>query len=245
MPRSGSPAGPDTSSRGRPGSAAGGRATGASAEGTTRCAGRFLASLTPLPAEAEGVTMEVRARGSASMERVRVSAETGAPVRDRTEDFEAGAAGAAVEDVAAPQGITLALYDAISGPAGAERDWVRLRSLFDPRVRFLIGRWLADPDHSRDVVYEWDLEGFIAEGRAAWLEHGFWESEIGARIESFGKVAHVFSAYESRVGTEDAEPIGRGVNSIQLLRHGGRWWIVGIVWDVETPGTPLPEELGG
>lgn len=166
-------------------------------------------------------------------------------MRDRTEDFEAGAARATVEDVAAPEGIVLALYDAISGPAGAERDWARLRSLFDPRVRFLIGRWLADPDHPRDAVYEWDLEGFIAEGRAAWLEHGFWESEIGARIDRFGNVAHVFSAYESRVGTEDAEPIGRGVNSIQLLRYGGRWWIVGIVWDVETPEATIPEELGG
>lgn len=164
---------------------------------------------------------------------------------DRTPDFNADAAGAAPTDVATPEAIVLALYDAISGPRGEERDWGRLRSLFDPRVRFLIGRWVADPEHPRDVVYAWDLESFVAEGRSAWQEDGFWETELAARVERFGNVAHVFSAYESRVGSVDAEPIGQGVNSVQLLRHDGRWWITSIAWDVEDGDVRLPEKLEG
>jgi hypothetical protein len=32
-------------------------------------------------------------------------------------------------------------------------------------------------------------------------------------------------------------------HSFQLLRHGGRWWIVSVVWDFETPETPIPEDF--
>ena len=164
---------------------------------------------------------------------------------DRTEELATAAHRATPADVASPEAIVDALYRKISGPAGAERDWDRLRSLFDPRVRFLIGRWMADPARPREVVFEWDLETFLAEGRQHWLEHGFWESQLGARVESFGNVAHVFSSYESRIGSPESAPVGRGVNSIQLIRHAGRWWIVGIAWDVETSDIALPSDLGG
>ena len=164
---------------------------------------------------------------------------------DRTEDLLAVRPPADPRDVESPEAAVTALYDAISGPRGAERDWNRLRSLFDPRARFLIGRWLAGPDDASDGVYEWDLDGFVAEGRAFWLENGFWEREIASRVERYGNIAHVFSAYRSCVDSEDAEPIGRGVNSVQLLRHRGRWWIVGILWDVESPENPIPQELTG
>lgn len=164
---------------------------------------------------------------------------------DRTGDFDSGVIRARPEDVASPRAIVRALYQSISGPGDAERDWDRIRSLFDPKARFLIGRWLADPAEPKEVVFEWDLEAFLAEGRAYWLGEGFWESELVGRIERFGNVAHVLSSYESRTGSEDSEPIGRGVNSVQLIRHADRWWITSIVWDVETSATPLPEGLRG
>jgi hypothetical protein len=34
----------------------------------------------------------------------------------------------------------------------------------------------------------------------------------------------------------------RGINSIQLLNDGKRWWIMTIYWQGETPETPLPKE---
>ncbi|HET9949763.1 MAG TPA: hypothetical protein VFQ22_12635 [Longimicrobiales bacterium] len=109
----------------------------------------------------------------------------------------------------------------------------------------LIGRRDADAERSRDVAYEWNVEAFSEEGRRRWLQSGFWERELARRTEEFGNVAHVLSSYDSRVGSEESAPVARGVNSIQLLRYGGRWWIESIVWDLETPALPLPADLAG
>jgi prevent-host-death family protein len=50
---------------------------------------------------------------------------------------------------------------------------------------------------------------------------------------------HVFSTYESRK-TKDGQPFQRGINSIQLIKDGNRYWVVTILWDVETPTSPIP-----
>jgi hypothetical protein len=50
----------------------------------------------------------------------------------------------------------------------------------------------------------------------------------------------VFSAYDSKRTPDDAEPFARGINSIQLLHDGTRWWVVTIFWDSERAGNPIP-----
>lgn len=145
-------------------------------------------------------------------------------------------------DSGSPEAVVAALYDVISGPAGQDRDWDRLRHLFWPGAVVRIPR--PPPDGGRDIG-EWTVEGFIEEARPIYAESGFWEREIWRRAERFGDIAHVLSAYESRVGTPEAEPTGRGVNSLQLIRHAGRWWITSIVFDVERPDRPIPERYGG
>lgn len=156
------------------------------------------------------------------------------------------AGGVSEADVETPEAVVTALYDAISGPAESkrERDWDRLRALLLPGARFVIARW---PDEEGDPVEdlrEWDVEGFIEDAKRFWRDEGFWERELGGRTERFGNVAHRISSYESLVGAEDAEPAARGVNSFQLIRYGGRWWITSVVWDVEADGRPIPGDLG-
>ncbi|MGK0428346.1 MAG: hypothetical protein ACJAUR_002467 [Ulvibacter sp.] len=34
----------------------------------------------------------------------------------------------------------------------------------------------------------------------------------------------------------------RGINSIQLLDDGNRWWIVNIYWTQESEENPIPNE---
>jgi hypothetical protein len=34
--------------------------------------------------------------------------------------------------------------------------------------------------------------------------------------------------------------LGRGINSIQMVRKDGRWWITSIIWDEETGAGPVP-----
>ncbi len=150
----------------------------------------------------------------------------------------------AVPELDSPEAVVRALYDVLSGPAESERerDWARLRSLCLPEARFLIARW---PDPEGDPIEhlrEWDVEGFIRDARRFYHSDGFWEREVWGRTDRFGNVAHRFSSYESRVGSEDSDPVGRGVNSFQLVRFGPRWWIVSVAWDVETPDQAIPRE---
>jgi hypothetical protein len=44
-------------------------------------------------------------------------------------------------------------------------------------------------------------------------------------------------------GTMETEAtVTRGINSIQLMNDGSRWWIVSVFWDAERPDNPLPAE---
>ena len=134
-----------------------------------------------------------------------------------------------------------ALYRAISFPPGGRPRWDALRSLFLPGGR-LIPPKREDDRHvavlSVDEFIARSDELFAASGLA---ENGFEERDTHRVAERFGNVAHVLSTYESRVAPEDAEPFQRGVNSIQLVRDGGRWWAVTIFWDAERDDNPIPE----
>lgn len=139
-------------------------------------------------------------------------------------------------DTSTPQSVVSALYGAISGPPGHDRDWARLRNLFLPDAHLRI---VVESDGA-ERIGDWTVDAFIAHGRELYVEQGFWERELINRIDMFGNIAHVLSTYETRIGEESSEPVARGVNSIQLLRLGGRWWITAIVFHVEEPGSPIP-----
>jgi hypothetical protein len=141
-----------------------------------------------------------------------------------------------MNDTAEPRNAVAALYDALSGPPGRDRDWGRLRSLFLPDAHLRI----VVESNGAEQIGDWTVEAFIEHARQLYVEQGFWEHELTNRIDTFGNIAHVFSTYETRIGEETSEPVARGVNSIQLLRLGGRWWITAIVFHVEEPGAPIP-----
>jgi hypothetical protein len=148
---------------------------------------------------------------------------------------------ARAEDVASIEAILDALYDVISGNAGEPRDWDRMRSLFLPGARLIPTR----PTPAGGAVARvMTLEEWIAGAEGFFKETGFHEREIGRRVERYGNIAHAFSAYESVHAP--AEPaFARGVNSIQLMQDGGRWWVVTIFWDAEREGNPVPADLIG
>lgn len=142
-------------------------------------------------------------------------------------------------DVASSESIIAALYDVISGPAGQDRDWQRFRSLFAPGARLIVGAPAAD---GRVPSRNMTVEQYVVSADPFLKRDGFWEREIARRVERYGNVAHVFSTYESRVNSADSPPFSRGINSIQLVTNGERWWVVTILWDFERPGNPIPAE---
>lgn len=140
-------------------------------------------------------------------------------------------------DVASIDGIVRALYEVISGPAGAPRDWDRERKLFYPGAKLAPTR--PAPDGS-GIVDFFDLEGYIASRSPMFEKDSFFETEIARREFVFGNIAHVLSSYEL-ARAPGAKPFVRGVNSIQLFHDGRRWWVLSIAWDNERPGHPLPD----
>jgi hypothetical protein len=134
--------------------------------------------------------------------------------------------------------IVAALYDAISGPAG-ERDWDRFRSLFAPGAR-LIPSVMDSTGRARAGVLT--VDDYIRLAQEYFKDNGFFERETSYRTEAFGSIAHRWSVYESRRAAEDPQPFQRGINSIQLLKDGERWWVVSIFWDGERPDNPIPAE---
>lgn len=144
------------------------------------------------------------------------------------------------KDVASENAIISALYDVISGPACQHRDWDRFRSLFAPGARLIpTGR---RPDGQVTLRAETPDE-YATAAQAPLENNGFFEREISRTGETFGAITHRFSTYESRRAANDAKPFARGINSIQLLNDGTRWWIVTVYWQAERPDSPIPDQF--
>ena len=144
-------------------------------------------------------------------------------------------------DVETIDSIIAAVYEVISGPAGQKRDWERMRSLFAPGARLLPTAAVPPADESF-AVQVLDVDGYVARAGNYLEENGFFESETARRVETFGHIAHAWSTYESRHKAEEPEPFARGINSIQLMHDGRRWWLLSIFWEAETPRTLIPKE---
>ena len=132
-----------------------------------------------------------------------------------------------------------AFYSAISAPAGGKLDRQRLRSLFVPSGRIVVG---IPPGgtHLADVVFL-SLDQYADGSDAQTAKEGFFDRNPANEVEQFGVMAHVYSTYESRANPEEANPTARGIKSFELLHRADRWYIVQVYWDSERPENPLPE----
>ena len=141
-------------------------------------------------------------------------------------------------DVATMESIVAAVYDVISGPAKATRNWDRFRSLFIPGARMIpTGRRPTGEVLSRVLT----PEDYIQRSGPLLEQNGFFEREISKRVEKYGNIAHIFSTYESKHAKDEEKPFARGINSFQLMNDGKRWWVVTVYWAGERPGAPIPD----
>lgn len=143
-------------------------------------------------------------------------------------------------DVQSIDSIIKAVYDVISGEAGAKRDWDRFQSLFYKNARLIP----SGKNASTGVIGANALstDDYVKRVEPVFAKDGFFERGVKNRTEVYGNIAHVFSTYESFRTAKDKKPFMRGINSFQLLNDGKRWWIVTIFWQAETPENPIPKK---
>jgi len=140
-------------------------------------------------------------------------------------------------DVTTVDGIVKGLYQVISGPAGFRRDWNQMRNLFRSEARL---NSIGVDREGKPRFLSMAIEDYIRNAAPNFEQNGFFEQEIGRVTEQYGDMVHVFSTYESR-REEKGEVFSRGINSIQLVKKDGRFWIVNIMWNSETKENPIPE----
>lgn len=160
---------------------------------------------------------------------------------ERTQAALQQAPAAKPEDVRSIASLMSALYDVISGPAGQARDWQRFRSLFYPGAKMIPVRRPkagAGPGISPitpDDYATWGVDFFN--------KHAFFEKETHREVSGYGDLVNVLSAYETREAA-NGPVTAKGVNSLQLVFDGQRWWVLNIAWiDEKTAGTPVPKEF--
>ncbi|MEZ5966802.1 MAG: DUF4440 domain-containing protein [Planctomycetota bacterium] len=158
------------------------------------------------------------------------------PRQDQAPKVEPAAAVAAAADVESVDAVVKALYDVISGPAGQARDWERMRSLFRPDARLVA--LVKAKEGMRSLVLT--VDDYVKRSGPMLERDGFFETEIARHTDAFGDMAQVFSTYEARRAAADAEPLMRGINSIQLVQQDGRWWVLHVLWEQERDAGPIP-----
>jgi hypothetical protein len=142
------------------------------------------------------------------------------------------------KDVASPETVIGAVYDAISGPQG-QRDWNRFRSLFVDGARLVA----LDPKDGGFAPRVMSMDEFIAYVVPLFEKEGFYEREAAHKTESWANMQQVFSTYESRHAASDAKPFVRGINSFQLMNDGKRWWVICVFWQEESATNPIPAKF--
>lgn len=144
-------------------------------------------------------------------------------------------------DVASAERIVSVLYEVISGGKGVERDWDRFRNLFAPGARMLAV--VGNKEKMQSVALT--PEDYVKRAGPVLVRDGFFEKEVGRKVDSYGPVVQVMTAYESRKTEIDEKPFETGVNFLQLTFDGKRWWVQSIAWSGDDLAGPIPRSLIG
>ena len=114
----------------------------------------------------------------------------------------------------------LAAYNVVSGPAG-RRDWRQFKELFAPDGRIVVdGKSMTPDDFQKNTNDELQKVGLF-------------EQPVQTRVDVAGNIAQVWSRYEARHATTDAQPFAHGTRGFQLSKSGDRWMIVSILMQPE------------
>jgi hypothetical protein len=121
-------------------------------------------------------------------------------------------------------------YQVISFEEDGTPDWQAMEELFSKHARIT----RVTPE----AIDYMDLAGFRNMAEEL-IEVGaftsFFEREVARRVDRYGNVMHVASAYETKISPDAVDYIQRGVNSLQLIFEDGQWKICSLCWDDHAP----------
>jgi len=139
------------------------------------------------------------------------------------------------------EGVVRELYRLVCIPVGGETDWDQVRNLFLPAA-------VIHLRVSRDASDTFTLDGWIDDfiafnEKARSSERGFEEKIVRLSTTEFRDIAHVLVLYQARMLDWGDRPPSEGVDSIELIRKDGRWWIAAITNDIPDQENPIPAAL--
>lgn len=131
-------------------------------------------------------------------------------------------------------GIIHELLDQITIEKGEKMDTAAVRNLFHPSAIFTV----ADPTKAETV----SLDDFLSLLKDPYYEQGYLEEEIHKVVDKYNGIAQVFQTFYGK-DSEGAEE--NGINSYQLTYYDERWWIVSLLWTIESDSEKIPAKYGG
>ena len=136
-----------------------------------------------------------------------------------------------------------AIDAAVSGVANQDRTC--FRALFLPDARLIPIKANKDGSATPTILTVDDWINLVAKRGKLYLI----EKQIKVSTESWAHVAHLWSTYETHLGSADKSGEGkptegklldRGINSIQAIYDGKQWHVIEITWQAQTSDDPVP-----
>ena len=142
-------------------------------------------------------------------------------------------------DVGSVDTVVAAMFAAISGPAGAKRDWSRFRSLFAPGARLMVA--FPGKEGRREVKILSPDEYVSSAIKHGWFGEGFFETETGHVTERYGNIAHPLRQLCGLPGGGRRRAPGPGPTSTQLVNEDDGWRVLSFLWQDAADAGPVPD----
>jgi hypothetical protein len=133
--------------------------------------------------------------------------------------------------------LTSELYNAICFDVGGHPPVERLKELFIPTANMIRN----DGDSPEIMTVDDFIISYTDKIKDGTIK-SFYESELKHITEIFGKIAHRFSTYETKIDLTNPEPFNIGINSIQYIKIRKNWKISSIVWNNQNDTKKIPDK---
>ncbi len=150
------------------------------------------------------------------------------------------------EEFKSPDGLIDALYKSVTFGPGEECDFKMMEQIFLPGATFIMPPGRGEKrkiGHLKDFFADWRRFLSDPNTKEPLAKYGFNENIVNRRTDHFGEIAHSYVVFEVRFDPESRNPLGVGVDSIQMIRIDGRWWVSSINTQFARPNSPLPKRF--